>query len=124
MFGQTGAGPATNPPLSALGTQTNQLLGETNQQKRSSRASSWSESTNSDRRDAKKRKRVQFGRFPASTAQTIVASTGNAMDISMDDGPESAGPASMMDLDEDEGEGEGEAMDEDEEDELMGEDSW
>ncbi|KAL6816534.1 hypothetical protein J3E69DRAFT_97576 [Trichoderma sp. SZMC 28015] len=124
MFGQTGAGPATNPPLSALGMQTNQLLGETNQQKRSSRTSSRSESTSRERRNAKKRKRVQFGRFPASTGQTIMMSAGNAMDISMDDGPESAGMASMMDLDGDEDEGEGEAMDEDEEDELMGEDSW
>lgn len=119
MFGQTaGAGPATNPPLSALGTPVR----ETNQQKRSSRTSSRSGGTSNDRRDAKKRKRVQFGRFPASTAQTIMTSTGNAMDISMDDGPESADMASMMDLDEDEDGGE--AMEEDEEDELMGEDSW
>ncbi|KAK4064027.1 uncharacterized protein Triagg1_9183 [Trichoderma aggressivum f. europaeum] len=108
MFGQTGAGPAANPPLSALGTPVR----ETNQQRRSSK------STSSDRRDAKKQKRVQFGR----SAQTTMTSGGNAMDISMGDDPESVSVASMMDLDGDEGEGE--AMDEDEEDELMGEDSW
>lgn len=54
----------------------------------------------------------------------MVTSASNAMDISMDDGPESVNMATMMDLDEDGDEGEGEAMEEDEEDELMGEDSW
>ncbi|KAL7906160.1 hypothetical protein GGI35DRAFT_116933 [Trichoderma velutinum] len=56
MFGQTGAGPATNLPLSALGTQRTQPPGETNQEKCSSTTSSRSESTSSDRRNAKKRK--------------------------------------------------------------------
>ncbi|KAL7961172.1 hypothetical protein V8C34DRAFT_320370 [Trichoderma compactum] len=122
MFGQTGAGPATNPPLSALGTPVR----ETNQRKRGSETSSRSRSTSGERRNAKKQKRVQFGGFPASTAQTIMTSAGNAMDISMEDDAESVDRTSMMDLDGDEGEGEGEgeAMDEDEEDELMGEDSW
>lgn len=120
MFGQTGAGPATNPPLSALGTPVR----ETNKQKRGSKTSSRSRSTSSDRRNAKKQKRVQFGGFPASTARSIVTSAGNAMDISMGDDPESVSVASMMDLDGDEEEEEGEAMDEDEEDEPMGEVSW